>query len=161
MALLSSQTLLGAAAVSLALAAPFTILPAAAQDYGYGPDAAYSAPDEDVTVTAPRGEYHVQHRAGRRPLGWAPQKVSLSEAVPAGDLDLATRRGAYELRARVREAAARICDQLRYDVPHQTPGSPNCYREAVENGLIKADEKIIAARGRYWRAAEYRDGDRD
>lgn len=74
----------------------------------------------------------------------------LSTAVPAGDLDLTTPGGARALRVRVRHAAHAVCGELRDAYPlYQLPGT-SCLREALQNGLVKADEAIAEARYQAW-----------
>jgi UrcA family protein len=120
--------------------------PALAQDYGgYGP-AAYSGPPEDVIVVAPRERFREQGGT----LDLPPDKVSLSTRVRYDDLDLLTWDGAQTLRARVREAARRVCRHLAEAYPFQRLSTaPSCYRETVENGLLRADEAINAVQDDY------------
>jgi UrcA family protein len=120
--------------------------PAVAQDYGgYGP-AAYSGPPEDVIVVAPRERFREQGGS----LDLPPDKVSLSTRVRYDDLDLLTWDGAQTLRARVREAARHVCRHLAEAYPFQRLSTaPSCYRETVENGLLRADETINAAQDDY------------
>ena len=140
-----------AAAVGLSFATP-----AAAQEYGYsyGPP----GPTEEVIVTAPRSTFREDYGSGARSLDLPPQKVSLSQAVRFDDLDLATWDGAAELRHRVRAAAHRVCRDLLEAYPlHQVNGS-NCYRDAVRDGLVRADEAIATVqsyRGGYGYVYDY------
>ena len=117
--------------------------PAAAQDYGgYGPSA-YSGPPEDVIVVAPRERFREQGGS----LDLPPAKVSLSTRVRYDDLDLLSWDGEQTLRARVREAARHVCRHLAEAYPFQRLStSPSCYRETVENGLLRADQAINSAR---------------
>jgi len=116
--------------------------PAAAQGYGgYGP-AAYSAPPETVIVTAPRERFREQGGS----LDLPPDRVSLSVPVRYDDLDLLTWDGAQTLRMRVREAARGVCRRLAEAYPfHRLSTDPGCYRQTVENALLRADEAINAA----------------
>src|SRR6476646_10806949 len=116
--------------------------PAIAQDYGsYGPTA-YSGPPEEVIVIAPRERFREQGGS----LNLPPERVSLSTRVRYDDLDLLSWDGAQTLRFRVREAARHVCRHLAEAYPFQRlSSSPGCYREAVENGLLRADEAINAA----------------
>jgi UrcA family protein len=156
------RPLLGAFAFTLTLAAgpalaqpagPETAPPGAAAgpsaadtgDYGAPPrDAGYSA-NEQVEVTAPPARPHF--RWSRR-LGAAPEKVRLSQAVPDADLDLTTEDGAYRLKQRVRLTARDVCDRLTYIVPRKQPGTPSCYKLALDSGLRHADQAIAHARER-------------
>jgi UrcA family protein len=129
------STLLAAAAFGLAL----TALPATAQDYDN--DTSYNnGPNEQIEVIAPRFQYE------RTPLGAPPGKLSLSETVHYGDLDLTTREGAHELRVRIRETAQEICTRLADDYPvKQAPGT-NCYKSALDTAMARADTAIVNAR---------------
>lgn len=131
-----SLLLLGAAvAAGLGFA-----LPASAQDR-----------QEEVIVTAPPLNTETTRLNG--PL----EKVSLSTAVPYGDLDLATRHGARVLRARVRDAAYQTCAQLAQAYPvYQMTSAPTCIRTALGSGMPKAQEAIDTARiGRRYNASYY------
>jgi len=114
---------------------------ASAQGYGYG--GYYSGPaDEEVIVTAPPERFREQG-FGPRSLDFPPERVSLSRAVHYGDLDLRTWRGASELRRRVVYTAHGICGELRDAYPfHRLSTSNRCERDAVENGLVRADAAI-------------------
>lgn len=146
----SSLTIaLMAAGAALALAAPA----ARAQDnydQQYGPG--YYGPNEDVEVIAPR--FHEQSRKLNGPL----EKVSLSTRVRYSDLDLADWRDAQELRYRVRSAAHDMCAQLADAYPVYQLNGTSCIRDAVRDGLVRADRAIKEARfnareyGRYERA---------
>lgn len=130
-------TLLAASAVGLMLAAA----PASAQDYDNSADDSYqTGPNEQIEVIAPR------YREDRTPLNGPLGKLSLSQTVHFGDLDLRTRDGARELRYRVRETAHAVCEQLADEYPvKQAPGT-NCYKTAVESAMSKADAAIRDAR---------------
>lgn len=102
---------------------------------------------ETIIVTAPR--FHVE---GNRTINEVPEKVSLSVQVRYDDLDLRSGRDAHTLRERVRDAAEDVCKQLADAYPfHRLPGT-RCYREALQSGLIHANEAIHDAReGGYYR----------
>ncbi|HEY1631473.1 MAG TPA: UrcA family protein [Rhizomicrobium sp.] len=110
---------------------------AAAQDYGYDQPVAY----ENVPVIGQR--IHID--PGAR-FGDVPEKLSASSYVRYDDLDLSTRDGARELRFRVREAARDICRNLIDAYPVHTIQGQNCYKDAADSGLVKADEAIAQAR---------------
>jgi UrcA family protein len=140
----SFRTALLAGAAGLLLAAA----PASAQSYGPYNEAPYAGPaDEEVIVTAPRERRFREQWSGTRPLDFPPERVSLSRSVRFDDLDLSTWQGAGELRRRVRHAARAVCGDLREAYPFQrlTTSTP-CYRDAVEDGLVRADEAISGAR---------------
>src|ERR1700744_2702179 len=100
------------ALLASALGALF-IAPAVAQQYDDS--------TENVIVTAPN--FHAE----RSTLG-LPGKLSLTREVSYRDLDLNTREGARELRARVRDTAREICDQLNDAYPvREQAGEPKCY----------------------------------
>jgi UrcA family protein len=136
--------LLAAGAFGLALAG----FPAAAQDYD--DDAAYSdndanydedtyTDDEAIVVTAPR-----LPPADARGL---PQRVSLSQEVSFGDLDLRTVSGARELRSRIRYTAHQICTELDASFPGPGGEAQACYRNTIRNAMNEADDVIADARG--------------
>lgn len=114
-------------------------IPAHAQDTGRYSDAAYANDPESVTVYAPH------FRVERGTFG-VPEKVSLSRAVPYGDLDLRSPADARELRSRVVATARDICDQLAEAYPGQEPFGTSCYRDARSNALIRAEAAIRDAR---------------
>ena len=119
-----------------------------AQPYGYGPPPGYvQGPPERVEVTVPRFR-----EAPEQKLNGPLEKVSLSVQVPYSDLDLVSYRGARELRRRVREAAWNVCAQLgdAYLV-YQLQGT-HCYKEALDNALVRADAAITSARVDYRQA---------
>lgn len=123
---------------SVALAAPCGV---------YGGYDSPSAP-EQVIVTAPparivTGPSQIQHYR----LNVPPQKVSMSQPVQYADLDLCTANGAQALRARVRIAANNVCKQLEGMYPYPMQGSPSCYREALNDGMLQADRVVGTARG--------------
>jgi UrcA family protein len=130
--------LCAAAAAGLALAAPG--LPAHAQDYGHdygnndgrydnGPQ--YVDQDRDVTVQAlPREE--------RDPATGAPyERVYASRVVSYADLDLNSRWGVRELRARVVSAARDACDALDNGIAINAPDDPPCVSRAVERAMYQ------------------------
>ncbi|HWD50724.1 MAG TPA: UrcA family protein [Rhizomicrobium sp.] len=140
--MLKALVLGGAAAVALTMSA-------SAQDYGRYDDASYQT-QEEIQVTAPR--YHAD---GTQKLNGTLEKMSLSTPVSYSDLDLRSRNGARELRARIRDAAADTCAQLADAYPVQQLQGTNCYKTALNDGLTKADEAISDARIRA-RYADYR-----
>jgi UrcA family protein len=106
-------------------------LPAMAQDYD-GP--------ESVTVTAPR--FHADDTKVGGPL----ERVSLSGTVRYDDLNLQSYEGARELRFRVREEAQAICRNLAEAYPYYKMNGTTCYKDALDNALVKADEAIQQSR---------------
>jgi UrcA family protein len=130
----------------LAGALAFTALPAAAQSGPYGYPGPYSAgPNESVIVVAPR------FRAQSSPLNGPMERVSYSGTVRYDDLDISTYHGARELRHRVYEEARNVCGRLREAYPVYTLNSSrSCFRDALDNGLVKADAAITSAREEYW-----------
>ena len=127
--------LCAAAAAGLALAAPG--LPAQAQDYGhdYGYGHAYDSyqtgPDDDITVTAlPRAE--------RDPAtGGYYDRVTTSRVVSYADLDLNSRWGVHELRARVVRAARDASDELDNSIAINAPDDPPCVSTAVHRAMYQ------------------------
>jgi len=103
-----------------------------------------NAPSETVIVTAPR--FHVD---GATRMNTMPERVSLSTSVRYDDLDLTSREDAYVLRGRIREAARSVCAELRDAYPFRPLNGTSCYRDALENGLMRADEAIRDARSEY------------
>ncbi|MGH6872833.1 MAG: UrcA family protein [Rhizomicrobium sp.] len=122
-----------AGAIGLAFAA----IPASAQDDGY-----YGPPPgpENVPVTAP----HISVIPG--PFNGAPEGVTMSVNVGYGDLDLRTRDGARELRLRVRETARDVCRNLAEAYPFYRLNGTNCYKDALQNAMVHANEAIDSAR---------------
>jgi len=118
----------------------FTASGAIAQESGSYDQAAYSNDSrETIEVIAP------DIRAER--TNGIPGKVSLSRPVPYDDLDLATRDGARELRARVRDTARQICSDLREAYPvHEQPLATKCYEGALKTAMVRADAAIRDAR---------------
>jgi UrcA family protein len=128
----------------------FLAAPALAQDYGPPPQDAYaSGPPEEVIVQAPRLRFRAE-RNGPRSLDLPPEKLSLSTAVRYDDLDLASWQGARELRFRVHAAAHHVCGQLADAFPVYQLNGTRCYRDALQNGLVRADEAIATARQSYY-----------
>ena len=108
---------------------------ASAQDYGPPPG------PEEVPVIAPR--IHVEPS---KRIDGTPEKLTMSVNVRYDDLNLRTRDGARELRLRVRESARDVCRELFETYPaYQMPGT-NCYKDAVQDALVHADEAISDAR---------------
>jgi len=124
--------------------------PAGAQDRYHevvtGPDGT-----ETVIVEAPYDRIH----------HYADGTATLSRAVSYSDLDLTTRDGAHELRARVRETARDVCAELRDDSPvAPVPEAQSCVEGAYKSAMLKADEAIRGARDdRYYEARYGHDGD--
>jgi UrcA family protein len=124
-----------AAATFLAFAAP-----AVAQDYGY--DTSYeNSAGEDVVVTAPR------YSPERSPIGAPYRYVSMSKGVYVGDLDLRSGYGIHVMRDRIRKTARRMCRQLDMRYPISAPDSPDCYRNAMNNAMYRANVAIAQLRG--------------
>ena len=115
----------------LAGAFVFAASSAMAQDYN-GPDS--------VTVTAPR--FHADDSKVGGPL----ERVSLSGIVRYDDLNLQTYEGARELRFRVREEAQAVCRKLAEAYPYYRMNGTSCYKDALDNALVKADEAIQQSR---------------
>lgn len=134
-----------ASAVAFAFATP-----SVAQYSGLDQQATTSGPEE-VIVEAP------YFRENRGTVMGLPSKVSLSQNISYSDLNLRSAAGARELRARVRTAAAEVCDKLREAYPfHQQPGTTKCYQGALNAGLIRAEAAIRDARSNDYYRAGYR-----
>jgi UrcA family protein len=113
-----------------------------AQEYGYGyEDTAYSAPDEDVTVSVPR------YAPQRSRLGAPYRNISMSKAVYVGDLNLRTRHGVRIMRDRISDTARSMCHQLNVRYPITAPGSPGCYTTAMNDAMYQANIAIAQERG--------------
>lgn len=130
----------------LAGAVGMVALPAAAQNGPYGYPGPYSAgPNESVTVVAPR------FRAQSTPLNGPMERVSYSGTVHYDDLDIATRSGARELKRRVYDEARNVCGRLADAYPVYTLNSSrSCFRDALQNAMLRADSAIWSARQAYW-----------
>lgn len=141
MKLRSASTL--ALLTATAMGALLTASAVHAQDYTADDQAAYqTGPGEEVIVTAPR--YHPHYPSDLS--GHIQDKTTLSTNVRYDDLDLTTRGGAHELRARVRDAAADVCGELADRYPYKMADGKSCYRDAVGGGLNRANEAIHEAR---------------
>jgi UrcA family protein len=99
--------------------------------------------DEEVVVTAPPG-IRVQRDGQLRP-----HRMSASRGVTYADLDLRTGTGARELRARVRQTASEICEDLSLVPPADAGDYGTCYRDATRNALARANAAIVEARYSY------------
>ena len=133
------SALLAASAFGLMLAAS----PASAQ--GYSDESVYqNGPNEEVIVTGPDYYYHAPYPSNQ--LGRPPEQTTLSLPVSYSDLDLTTREGAHELRARVRDAAHDICAELASRYPIRMANSAPCYEKAVESGMNRAENAIHEVR---------------
>jgi UrcA family protein len=97
------------------------------------------ADSEEVVVSAPR--VRIERDGTLRP-----GRMVASRSVAFSDLDLRSREGAHELRARVRQAADEICGGLSDMYPADPGDYGACYREAARNGLVRADAAITEAR---------------
>jgi UrcA family protein len=118
--------------LALPVAFGFALAASSVAAQGYGP--------EQVQVTAPH------FRAQSTPLNGPLERVSLSVPVRYDDLDLRTYSGARALRVRVRDAAWQVCGRLAQAYPvRQMPGT-SCYRTALHNALLRADEAVNTAR---------------
>jgi UrcA family protein len=115
----------------------------------YAQDDTYQGPPESVEVIAP--PYHLDHNQFGTPL----EKQTLSIAVRYDDLDLSTRGGAHELRARIRDAASSVCEQLAAQIPIKAYDAPDCFKEATSAAFRRADTAIGEARGAYGTSYEY------
>jgi UrcA family protein len=128
--------LCAAVAAGLALAAPG--LRAQAQDYGRdngGYDNGQQYDDNGgVTVTAePRAR-----REYRDPYTGAPyERVTASRVVRYADLNLHSRRGVRELKARVERAAEDACDELENSNTISAPDDPPCVPTAVRRAMYR------------------------
>jgi UrcA family protein len=107
-------------------------------------DTEMAAAEEDVIVSAP--SIRTQPGGTLRP-----GKMLASARVSYSDLDLRTREGAHELRERVRETASEICDGLSAQYPADGGDYRTCYKEAVSNGLVRANAAIDDARSYAYR----------
>ena len=123
-------------------------LPASAQDYGRVDDT--TAASESVIVTAP------EFRAERATPG-LPGKLTLRREVSYSDLDLRTRDGARELRARVRDTVNEVCDQLHDAYPLKEQPMEHCFTNAYNAAMVRTDEAIRDARHGDYYDARYGD----
>jgi len=97
--------------------------------------------NEEVRITAP----HFRQPDPSR-LNGPLEKVSLSGVVYYNDLDLRSRGGARELRMRVRDKAAQVCDEIADAYPVREEPGTSCFKEALETGMVQANEAIADAR---------------
>jgi UrcA family protein len=96
---------------------------------------------EDIIVQGPL--LHIERPSWP---GQVPSKISMSIPVRYDDLDLRSQRDARELRGRVREAAADVCDRLKDFYPDTADTATDCYREASRVAIEHADRAIDRAR---------------
>jgi UrcA family protein len=145
------SALLAASALGLALTAT------SVSAHSYDDQSGYqNGPPEQVIVIAPP-DYYAHRPYPSNQLGRPPEPTTLSQSVNFSDLDLSTREGAHELRARIRDAAHGICSELASRYPIRMANSQPCYEKAVQSGLNRADNAIHEARYEY-RDDYYRDG---
>lgn len=95
---------------------------------------------ESITVNAPR--FHGQATRLNGPL----ERVSYSGEVRYDDLNLRTRRGARVLRMRVRDEAQEVCTRIAEVYPVREAPGTSCYKAALDDGLVHANEAIRDAR---------------
>lgn len=149
------SALLAASALGLILTTSSVSAQSYDDQYGY-----QNGPNEEVIVIAPP-DYYAHRPYPSNQLGRPPEPTTLSQSVNFGDLDLSTRDGAHELRARVRDAAHDICSELASRYPIRMANSAPCYEKAVESGMNRAENAIHEARYEYqddnYRDDNYRD----
>ena len=138
-----------AAALGLAFAATAHAQPYGQPDYGpygYGPQdypPPYAATPyaNGVVVTAPP-------RHERTFGGAEVDHVTASRVVDISDLDLSTRWGVHELRARVERAAADVCNRLDNEWPqglYPLQGNDaDCYHRAVVDAMAQTPVGVDA-----------------
>lgn len=126
-----------------------TVLLAGALGLAFGSVASAQDYDQsgDIIVSAPRFQAAPQRLNGP----W--EKVSLSTRVRYDDLDLRSWRGARELKLRVRDAAQDTCMRLAEAYPVYQQSGTSCYKTALQNGEIRANEAIRDARSRIYYAS--------
>lgn len=95
---------------------------------------------ETIEVYGPR------LRVERRPMNGAVERISFSRLVRYDDLNLRTASGARELRLRIRDTAHDICSQLAAAYPIPEASGTSCYRTALQDAQLRADEAIRDAR---------------
>lgn len=141
-----AKILLTAGALGFALAT----VPAGAQPYSHTYGTYYTpsrdgGPPEVVTVVPPR------RGPERDEIGAPVEYVSLSKAVPYGDLDLRTRRGVRELRYRINFTAISLCGRLNTMYPitdgESWPVDQPCYENAIHEANYQVGHAIRAAYG--------------
>jgi UrcA family protein len=64
----------------------------------------------------------------------------VSFIVPIGDLDLSTRHGAREAKARIEAAARDACDRAQELYPYDEEVPGGCVSQAVRDGLQQAED---------------------
>jgi UrcA family protein len=95
----------------------------------------------EVEVVAP----HVEKTTQPGAMGKKMPAMSIDYKVSYADLNLATHSGAVELEKRIRESAARACEQLAKLYPETTEGNPPCVEGAVKHAMVEANRAIAAA----------------
>lgn len=93
---------------------------------------------ENVTVVAPRIVWETRSSGPG-----APRQVRVNQqsaVIDASDLDLTRIADMSTLKARVAEAAARVCGELADMHPGGQPETPVCVKRASEDAMAHVDE---------------------
>ena len=140
---ISSLLIAGCAATAAALVGLSCAPQANAQPYS-DDSGAYAAPDYGQDTSATVGGFTVtpNYREGEAENGIPTQRVYASQVVPIDDLDLSTRWGVHELRARVAHAASNVCRRLDEQWPQGLyPVDSNdgdCKARAIRHAMADA-----------------------
>lgn len=107
---------------------------------GSGPVMADSGATADVidriTVVEPRIKRAERVWAGVSTIRTAERDV----LVKLDDLDLARTADLRRLEDRIHTAATRLCQELRDDLPHGTPKTPECIQRAVNDAMEQVEQ---------------------
>ena len=135
-------------ALMSASALGFSLIAGAAFAQGYpgpetfGPPPGYYTNREHVEVVSPRP------RPPQRSDIAAPiVNVSLSRNIDLRNYDLTTGYGVRRLRRHIRHTARELCHRLKFEYPVSYGYNPPCYRAAVHDAMLQADNAIAVARG--------------
>jgi UrcA family protein len=103
-----------------------------------GPSLAQQTPE--VLVEVP----HIEKTTGAGPMG-RQTALSIVYRVNYADLNIATNSGAVELEKRIKDSAARACEQLAKLYPDTVEGETPCVQGAVKKAMEQAKKAIAAA----------------
>lgn len=94
-------------------------------------------PIENVTVVAPRIEVKPS------PMGFSHVRTARRDArLNLDDLDLTRTADRQRLVHRAHEAANRVCQELRNDLPFGQPEMPLCINQVVNDVLAQVEQRI-------------------
>ena len=126
------------------LKSSFALTALAAAALGISSLGATPAKAQGYSYSSTVGEVVVHpHTLGRDPATGAPiDTVTASRYVNIGDLDLDSPWGQRVAYHRIQRAATDACDYLDAHFVTLDSGSPDCYRQAVSDGLDQVEDVV-------------------